>query len=112
MGSRNENDAKERLRNRIAECNIRFAGPVPPRNWPEQYRHHFDIIQKIWATRYEEYTQRRDKDPQTINEQISRVRDLRKKAFSSRKNLSINEATWRELVENLVFSRYGEEVIW
>lgn len=111
MAPRKEKDAKERLRDRIDECNVNFEGPVPQKYWPEQYRHHFGIIRKIWATRYEEYTQGRDKDPQTINQQITRVRDLRNKASSLRKNLSINEATWREL-EKLVFKRYDEEVIW
>jgi len=111
MAPRKEKDAKERLRDRIDEFNIKFEGPVAQKYWPEQYRHHFATIRKIWATRYEEYTQRRDKDPQTINQQTTRVRDLRNKASSLRKNLSINEATWRE-VEKLVFKRYDEEVIW
>jgi hypothetical protein len=111
MAPRKEKDAKERLRERIAECGINFEGPVPQKYWPEQYRHHFDIIRKIWATRYEEYTQRRDKDPETIRQQKKRVRNLRNKASNWRKNLSINEATWRE-VEKLVFQQYDEEVIW
>ena len=111
MAPRKEKDSKERLKDRIEECNINFEGPVPQKKWPEQYRHHFGTIREIWGTRYEEYTQRCDKDPQTIREQKKRVRDLRNKVSNWRKNLSINEATWRE-VEKLVFQRYDEEVIW
>lgn len=107
MAPRKEKDSKERLRDRINECNIKFEGPVPQGYWPEQYRHHFDIIRKICAMSYEEYAQRHDKDPQMI----TWVRDLRNKASGLRKNLSINEATWRE-VEPIIFKRYSKEVIW
>lgn len=111
MAPRNGKEAKERLRARIDECNIDFAGPVLRKYWPERYRHHFDTIQKIWATRYEEYTQRPDQDQYAISQQITRVRNLRNQAARLRKNLSINEATLRR-AEDLVFQRYGEEVIW
>jgi hypothetical protein len=107
MAPRNEKNAKERLRDRIVECKIDFVGPVLQKNWPEKYRHHFSIIRNIWSNRYEEYIQRHDKDPQTLD----RVRELRNKASLFRKNLSINEATWRE-VEQFIFKRYVEEVIW
>jgi hypothetical protein len=111
MAPRKEKGPKERLRDLIDEYDINFEGPVLEKNWPEQYRHHFRIIRQIWATRYEEYTQRRDIDPRKMIKQRARVRDLRNKAYSLRKNIRINEATWRE-VEKLVFKRFDEEIIW
>jgi len=104
-------ETKERLRDLIDECHINFEGPVPQKQWPDQYRHLFSVIRKICATRYDEYVQRQDSDPSTIRSQRARVWDLRKKASGLRKDRSINEATWRE-VEMSVFGRFGEQVIW
>lgn len=41
-----------------------------------------------------------------------RVRKLRIKAYDLRKDVKINEDTWRFDLENTVMERFGSEIVW
>jgi hypothetical protein len=100
------------LKELVESFSIKFEGPVPPNNWPPFYSHHFNVIRDIWSTRYDDYMNRRDIDAQQKAKQQRRVVRLRENAYSLRQDLSINESTWRDLVEPNVIKIFGEQVIW
>jgi hypothetical protein len=104
--------SKEQLKGLVDEYDINFEGPVPPRQWPTQYSHLFQVIRNIWANRYDKYITRTDIDQKTIRKQIARVRDLRTRATSLRMDFGINEDTWRSLIENPVMGRFDQEIVW
>jgi hypothetical protein len=43
---------------------------------------------------------------------MARVRDLRTKAISLRKDFSNNDDTWRSLIEIPLMGRFDQEVVW
>ncbi|KIX03692.1 uncharacterized protein Z518_07245 [Rhinocladiella mackenziei CBS 650.93] len=94
----------------IFHATINFEGLGAPKDLPQQHRHHFSIIRRIWATRYSEYMQRKDIDPHMINQQKQRVKELRNRACAMLKSIGTNEGTWRD-VEILVFKRFDEEIV-
>ncbi|KAH8685482.1 hypothetical protein BGZ60DRAFT_395270 [Tricladium varicosporioides] len=101
----------EKLRNQIEKYDILFEGPVPPRKWPDRYRHLFQVIRDIWANRYDEYTRRTDIDRETIDKQMTRVRTVVDKATRFRKNIGSHEDTWRDAIENATVGLFVEEVV-
>lgn len=103
---------KEHLKGLVNECNIKFEGPVPPRQWPSQYSYLFHVIRDIWANRYDDYKERIDIDQKTIRKQRNRVRDLCTNASRLRTDFRTNEDTWRALIEPLVFRRFDQEIVW
>ena len=111
MPQRKEKPSKERLKTLLEEYQIKFVGPVPPIQWPVQYRHHFHIIREIWAVRYDQYSKRKDLDKRILEKQRKRVKGLREKAYSLRQEIKTTEGTWRE-AEKQVFKRFNKEVLW
>lgn len=104
--------SKEQLKRLVDDYSINFEGPVPPKQWPAQYSHLFQVVRDIWANRYDEYIKRTDIDQKTVRNQKSRVRDLRTKASSLRTDFGINEDTWRGLIETPVMARFDQEIVW
>jgi hypothetical protein len=104
--------SKELLKSLVDDYSINFEGPVPPRQWPTQYSHLFQVIRNIWANRYDKYIIRTDIDQKTVRKQKARVRDLRTRATSLRKDFGINEDTWRGLIETPVMGRFDQEIVW
>lgn len=104
--------SKEQLKRLVDDYGINFEGPLPARQWPIQYSHLFQVIRNIWATRYDEYIIRTDIDQKTVRKQKARVRDLRTRATSLRKDFGINEDTWRGLIETPVMERFDQEIVW
>jgi hypothetical protein len=103
---------KEQLKGLVDEYSIKFEGPVPPKLWPSQYSHLFQVIRDIWANRYDDYIKRTGIDQKTIRRQRARVRDLRTNASRLRTDFGINEDTWRASIETLVFRRFDQEIVW
>lgn len=103
---------KEQLKRLVDDYNIKFEGPVPPKQWPTKYSHLFQVIRDIWANRYDDYKDRTDLDQKTIRKQKARVRDLRTNASRLRTDFAINENTWRDLIEKPVIGRFDQEVVW
>jgi hypothetical protein len=103
---------KEELMSLVGRYGIKFEGPVPPRKWPTQYKHLFQVPRSIWANRYDDFIERTDIDPKTIWKQRKRVRDLCIDASKLRKDNGVNEMGWRDLVEKSVIRRFDLEVIW
>lgn len=111
MPPRKEKLSKEEFRQLIHDKGIRFEGPVPPKEWPNQHKHLFQAIRKIDAIRYDDYKvdsripKERRKDFQ------KRIRYLREKAYFFLDDVKANEATWREL-ELSILKRFDERIIW
>ena len=100
------------LKQLMQSFSIKFEGPVPPDRWPPLYSHHFNVVRDISSTRYDDYMKRTDISTQQKAKQQGRVAMLREKAYGLREDLSINESTWRSLVEPKVTGIFEEKVIW
>jgi hypothetical protein len=112
MIPKKEKISKERYRSLIVEHKIVFEGPAPPQDWPTPYEHHFSAIRAIWACRYDEYKKNKNISRVTRRKQKDRVNALREKAYELRKDVNINEATWRASVETFVVERFENSTIW
>ena len=102
---------REELLALIKDHNIHFDGPVPPRQWPSQYRHHFQVIHEIGRVRYAEYKLDKKVPRGRVKDFRNRVYSLREKAYHFLDNPSLNETTWRDL-EQPILKRFDERVIW
>lgn len=111
MAARKQSQNKDQLRELIHDHNIRFRGPVPQNEWPEDHKHHFEAIYSISFTRYTEYM----KIPRiaTSKKQWFQncVHHLRQRCFDLLDDGSTNESTWREL-EPFILARFNTPVIW
>ncbi|KAF1849717.1 uncharacterized protein K460DRAFT_399830 [Cucurbitaria berberidis CBS 394.84] len=110
MPPRKEPLPKLDLRQLIRDHGIRLEGPVPPKKWPPEHKHHFRVIRRIEAIRYEDY-----KVDQTIPKEQradfkTRVNYLREKVYNLLDNGKANESTWREL-EVTILKRFDDSVI-
>jgi hypothetical protein len=112
MPQKKAKPSKEELKSLVDRHGIKFEGPVPPRKWPIQYRHLFEVPHTIWATRYDHYIKRTNIERKTIWEQRQRVRDLCTDASKLRNDNGVNEMGWRDLIEKSVIRRFDLEVIW
>jgi len=112
MAPKKANRSREEMTNLRKEFQITFEGPKRPKYWPAKYKHHFKVIRDIWATRYDDYITRTDIDQRTLKEQRIRVQRICQNARRLRSDIDINENTWRSAVEDTVFDRFGEEVLW
>ncbi|PVH99819.1 hypothetical protein DM02DRAFT_415682 [Periconia macrospinosa] len=104
-------ETHEGLKRLMESYSISFEGPVPPNRWPSLYSHHFHVIRDISRVRYDEYIARTDLDVSLKVRQQKRVRQLREKAYSLRKDLNINEDTWRGMIEPHAVEIFEESVI-
>jgi hypothetical protein len=96
----------------LERFDIRFEGPVPPRRWPEQYRHLFQVIRDIWANRYDNYSQIDDRDPNYVNKYRDCVKTIVDQAAKFRENTGRNESTWRDSIESYVLKLFHKEIRW
>lgn len=120
MGPRT--DKKADLQRLIEDYNIIFKGPVPPQDWPGHlkfqhprdgtYNHRFSVFRKIWSNRYDRLKSKGDLNNKNRGDHEEFVNSLRDTARSLRKDININESTWRHHLEGPVFRKFRENVIW
>jgi hypothetical protein len=103
---------QQQLRIHVENHDIKFEGPVPPSQWPDRYKHLFQVIHNIWSNRYDDYEKRTDVDARIKRSQCARVRDLRINASRLRVDVESNEDTWRGLIEVKVIGRFDQEIVW
>ncbi|CAI6338264.1 unnamed protein product [Periconia digitata] len=113
MPPRKEKVAKDGddFKHLMESFSIKFEGPVPPKQWPPLYSHHFAVIRNIFSTRYDDYMAQTDVDAKRKEVQRKRVEKLRRIAYGLRPDLHINESTWRAKVEPVVIEIFEERVI-
>ncbi|KAF2181384.1 hypothetical protein K469DRAFT_692222 [Zopfia rhizophila CBS 207.26] len=111
MPPRKEKLPKEDFRQLIRNYGIRFEGPVPPKVWPSQHKHHFQAIRKIDTIQYDDYKVNQLIPKERREDFRNRVNYLREKAYNLLDDVKANEATWREL-ELSILKRFDERVIW
>lgn len=110
MPPRKEKLPKLEFRQLIRNYGIRFEGPVPPREWPDQHKHHFQVIREISTIRYDDYKVNERIPKERRKDFQKRVNYLREKAYNLLDDVKANEATWREL-ELSILKRFDERVI-
>ncbi|KAH7083964.1 hypothetical protein FB567DRAFT_530338 [Paraphoma chrysanthemicola] len=98
------------LRALIREHGIRFEGPVPRRNWPKRYAHHFQTIRDISRVWYDEYKADRTISRKRRSDFKKRANHLREMAYHLLDDVKTNEPTWRDF-EPYVLQRFSEPVI-
>src|SRR5690348_4425634 len=96
MPPRKQKVDKAGLRALIRKHGIRFEGPVPRRNWPERYAHHFQTIRDISRVWYDEYKTDRTIPRNRRSEFKKRANHLRELAYHLLDDVNTNESTWRE----------------
>ncbi|KAH7067282.1 hypothetical protein BKA63DRAFT_521878 [Paraphoma chrysanthemicola] len=110
MPPRKQQVEKAELRALIREHGIRFEGPVPQRNWPKRYAHHFQTIRDISRVWYDEYKADRTIPRKRRSEFKKRANHLREMAYHLLDDVKTNESTWRDF-EPYVLQRFSEPVI-
>jgi hypothetical protein len=111
MPPRREKLSKVEFRQLIRKKRIRFEGPVPPRQWPNEHKHHFEVVRTISDVRYDIYNTSQNIPETHRHDFRERVHYMRKRAYELLDDITTNEPTWREL-ETLVFKRFDEETLW
>ncbi|KAF2818783.1 hypothetical protein CC86DRAFT_460914 [Ophiobolus disseminans] len=110
MPPKKETPPKIEYRQLVREKGIRFEGPAPPRDWPTEFKRHFQVIRSIESTRYEDYRTDRSIPRSRRLEFCDRVRYFRNKVYDFLDDTSVNETTWREL-EQKILERFDSFVI-
>jgi hypothetical protein len=95
----------------IQDHGIRIKGPVPPKEWPDQYKHHFLAIRQINTIRYDDYKSDRRISKRRTSYFKEQIAMLRERAYHFLDDANTNEATWREL-EQPILERFNKRVIW
>jgi hypothetical protein len=95
----------------IDQHQIVFKGCVPPRLWPEKYKHHFQQIRRISKNSFEQYGHEDTMDEISVSKRQANVAELCRRSYQLKHGISTVEAGWRDL-ENLVFERFIGDVIW
>jgi hypothetical protein len=90
---------------------IRFEGPVPRWQWPNEHKHHFEVVRTIADVRYDTYTVNQNVPDARRHDFKERVKYLRERAYQLLDDVKTNEATWREL-EIPVFKRFDDHILW
>jgi hypothetical protein len=113
MPPRKEKLTPAQLHELVRDYGIRMEGPVPPRHWPEQYKHHFQAVRTIEDLRYETYMYTNDSPipSKQRNEYKSRVRELRNRVYKLLDDVRANEPTWRDL-EQPIFQIFERDILW
>lgn len=99
------------LRQKAHDHGIRFHGPVPPKSWPTEYRHTFEVIRALQFLRYEEYLEIERIPTSRKAGYKQRVKELRVKVRDLLKDINTNEASWRG-PEDTIFRKFNDPVIW
>ncbi|KAH7385875.1 hypothetical protein BKA66DRAFT_548583 [Pyrenochaeta sp. MPI-SDFR-AT-0127] len=102
MPPRKDKLSKVEFRELIRNHGIRFEGPLPPKNWPDEYQNHFHAIRYIGHIQYEDYMvdHRVPKGQRRIFKE--RINYLRKRSYELLDDAKANEATWRELEQPIL----------
>ncbi|KAF2993986.1 hypothetical protein E8E13_001631 [Curvularia kusanoi] len=105
MPPRKEDLSEAALRRKVHDHGIRFKGPVPPEEWPNEHKHHFDVAHTIQFLRYDAYKTsfKRKTDYQ------KRVRSLRRQVQELLDDVNANEPSWRQL-ERDIFKRLDQSI--
>jgi hypothetical protein len=112
MPPRKQKLLKAEYRKNARKHGIRLEGPVPPAQWPEGLKHHFQAVQAIETLRYETYRNDQRIEEQQRKRNIKRAQLLRSRVCDLLNDVKINEATWRRKLEALIFDRFEQNVIW
>lgn len=112
MPPKKEKLSKEQVRDLLRNYGIRFEGPVPPRDWPSEHERHFHAIRDISYIRYDDYKHNRNVERERRRLYKQRANKLRQKASDLLEDLSINEATWRAALEQVVSEPFEQDVVW
>ncbi|KAF1934944.1 hypothetical protein EJ02DRAFT_516710 [Clathrospora elynae] len=110
MPPRKQKPTKQELRALIREHGIRFKGPIPQKQWPERYAHHFQTIHEISRVWYDEYKSDSSIPKERRRAFKKRVNHLGELASRLLDDVNTNESTWREF-EPYVLQRFDERVI-
>ncbi|KAF2250070.1 hypothetical protein BU26DRAFT_518526 [Trematosphaeria pertusa] len=111
MPPKKEKLSKEQVRDLLRNYGIRFEGPVPPRDWPSEHERHFHAIRDISYIRYDDYKHNRNVERERRRLYKQRANKLRQKASDLLEDLSINEATWRAALEQVVSEPFEQDVV-
>ena len=111
MPPRKKKPTKEEFYQLTRDYNIRFEGPVPPRDWPGQYKHLFYTVRKIDTIRYDDYKTNSRILKERREKFRVRVNTLRQKAYTFLNDVKTNETTWRDL-ERPIFEIFEEHGVW
>jgi hypothetical protein len=111
MPPRKETLSPAELRKLRNKHGIRMRGPVPPKEWPPNHKHHFQAVRTIGDLHYETY--RDDVAISSKQREIYklRARKLRNRAHDLLDDVKTNESTWR-ILETPIFEVFDEDVIW
>jgi hypothetical protein len=111
MAPRKETLSDAQLRDIRKEHGIRMRGPVPPKHWPREHKHHFQAVRTIGDLHYETY--RDDAAISSKQRKIYRQRAKRLwiKAYDLLEDVAANESTWRVL-EAEIFEVFDRDLIW
>jgi hypothetical protein len=99
------------LRRKVSDYRIRFEGPVPPTQWPEEHKYNFRVIRALQFLQYEEYKEDHQIHPDRRREYRKRVGNIRTKVGRLLDDLNPNEDSWRAL-EGPIFEKFDRPVIW
>jgi hypothetical protein len=99
------------LRQKAYDHGIRFHGPVPPSEWPDEHKHNFNVIRALQFLRYEEYRENQRIPSSRKVDYQRRVRDLRVKVRDLLNDVNPSESSWREL-ESPIFGKFDKPTIW
>lgn len=111
MSPRKQHLSKEKLQSLTRQHGIRFEGPRPPKDWPDQYKHLFLAVRNIGAILYDDYKTNRRTSKDSISYFKGRVSKLRQRSYHLLDDVKTNEATWREF-EQPILERFDNRVIW
>lgn len=111
MPPKREKPSKQKLHELLREHRVRLEGPAPPKDWPGNYRHHFQAIRDIESTRYDDYKLDRSIPRSRGKDYRGRAYFLRTRAYDLLDNIQTNESTWRDL-EVQILHRFDQRVIW
>jgi hypothetical protein len=99
------------LRRKVSDYGIRFEGPVPPTQWPDEHKYNFGVIRTLQFLQYEDYKQDDQISSHRRREYQKRVRNIRIKVGHLLDDLNPNEDSWRAL-EDPIFEKFDRPVIW
>ena len=111
MPPRKQKLSKRELRELIRKHGIRFEGPIPQKDWPWRYAHHFQAIRKISRVWYDDYKVDHCIPRERRKAFKNRINHLRKWAYRLLDDVNTNESEWRDF-EPYILQRFDERVIW
>jgi hypothetical protein len=111
MPPNKEPSSEANLRKIARNHGIRLEGPVPAADWPNQYKHTFEVIREIQFMQYEHYKEDAQIPLSRRKESQKRVRHMRRTVQGLLDDLSPNEDSFRELERSLL-GRFFKPPLW